>query len=206
MWSRLKKTRPCLRLGCLRLGLVRPSAADWGDRLRRYAVLKDLKFTTSRSFTMAKFVYLLDSEERFTTLTLPMLRLLLFKAQGCKDLWKQSKPCHGGIHWKALVECSQMSTDLWGFQSPVAYGFTDYTYYHNKTGPRPVSQKLDNLLFIWINLWSLLPFEWGLKRKIMLDQRSQQKAIYALAKQMICCVCYDLNILFSLDTGAHLIN
>ena len=32
-------------------------------------------------------------------LTFPMLRLLSFKAQGCKGLWKPSKPCHVGIHW-----------------------------------------------------------------------------------------------------------
>ena len=46
------------------------------------------------------------------TLTLPMLRLLLLsKAQGCKDFRKPSKPCHIGIHWLALVEYSQMSTN-----------------------------------------------------------------------------------------------
>ena len=32
-------------------------------------------------------------------LTLPMLRLLSYKAQGCKNLLKPSKPCHVGIHW-----------------------------------------------------------------------------------------------------------
>ena len=49
--------------------------------------------------------------------TLPMLRLLSFKAQGCKDLWKPSKSCHVGIHWIALAENSQMSTNMPGFQS-----------------------------------------------------------------------------------------
>ena len=33
-------------------------------------------------------------------------------AQGCKDFWKPSKPWHVGIHWKALAECSQMSTHI----------------------------------------------------------------------------------------------
>ena len=50
-------------------------------------------------------------------LTLPMLRLLLAKAQECKDFWKTSKPCHVGTHWIALAEHSQMSTHLPGFQS-----------------------------------------------------------------------------------------
>ena len=30
---------------------------------------------------------------------------------------KSYKPCHVGIHWKALAECSQMSTNVTGFQS-----------------------------------------------------------------------------------------
>ena len=50
-------------------------------------------------------------------LTLPMLRLLLSIAQGCKDFWKPSKTCYFGIHWTALAEYSQMSTHLTGFQS-----------------------------------------------------------------------------------------
>ena len=45
-------------------------------------------------------------------LTLPMMRLLLPKAQGCKDFLKPSKPCLVGTHWKALAEHSQMSTHL----------------------------------------------------------------------------------------------
>ena len=38
-------------------------------------------------------------------LTLPMLRLLLFKAQGSKE---PSKHCHVVIHWIALTEHSRM--------------------------------------------------------------------------------------------------
>ena len=49
-------------------------------------------------------------------LSLPMLRLLLSKAQGRKDFLKPLKPCHVGIHWKALAEKFQMSTHLQGFQ------------------------------------------------------------------------------------------
>ena len=50
-------------------------------------------------------------------LTLPMLRLLSSQEQGCKDYWKWSKPCHVGIHWNALSEYSQMSTNEPRFQS-----------------------------------------------------------------------------------------
>ena len=46
-----------------------------------------------------------------------MLRLLSSKVQGCKDLWRQSLPCHVGIHWIALIEHSQMSTHVPRFQS-----------------------------------------------------------------------------------------
>ena len=34
----------------------------------------------------------------YAHLALTMLRLLMSKAQGCKDFWKPSKPCHIGIH------------------------------------------------------------------------------------------------------------
>ena len=49
------------------------------------------------------------------SLTLPVLGLLSSKAQGRKDFWKTSKPCHIGIHWKALFKHSQMSTICQGF-------------------------------------------------------------------------------------------
>ena len=54
-------------------------------------------------------------------LTLPMLRLLSYKAQGCKDFCKPSKPCHAGIHWKALAEYFQMSTHM-----PVFWSFSRF--------------------------------------------------------------------------------
>ena len=50
-------------------------------------------------------------------LTLPMLRLLSSKAQGHKDFRNTSKPCHVGIHWKALAKYFQMSTHMPGFWS-----------------------------------------------------------------------------------------
>ena len=54
-------------------------------------------------------------------LTLPMLRLLSSKTQGCKNLWKPSKCCHVGIQWKALAEhydewpCARVLFILSGF-------------------------------------------------------------------------------------------
>ena len=49
--------------------------------------------------------------------TLVMLRLLSLKAQGCKDFRKPFKPCDVGIHWIALAEYSQMSSNVPGFKS-----------------------------------------------------------------------------------------
>ena len=46
----------------------------------------------------------------------PMLRLFSSKAQGPKDMFIPTKPCHGGIHWIALAEYSQMSPHVPGFQ------------------------------------------------------------------------------------------
>ena len=50
-------------------------------------------------------------------LTLTMLRVHSPKAQKRKNLWKTSKPCHVGTHWKALAEYFHMSTHLPGFRS-----------------------------------------------------------------------------------------
>ena len=69
--------------------------------------------------------YVIDPENRFwkccpfkaVFLTLPMLRLLLSKARGCKGFWKPSKPCHVSIPGIVLAESSQMTTHVPGFQS-----------------------------------------------------------------------------------------
>ena len=45
--------------------------------------------------------------------TIQMLRLPLSKEQENTDFW--SKPYHVGIHWIALVKCSQISTNVPGF-------------------------------------------------------------------------------------------
>ena len=46
---------------------------------------------------------------------LTLLRLLLSKAQGRKAFRQPFKPCHVGIHWIALAECSQVSNMCQGF-------------------------------------------------------------------------------------------
>ena len=39
-----------------------------------------------------------------------MLPLIAFKAGGCNEFWKPTKPCHVGIYWIALTGYSQMSS------------------------------------------------------------------------------------------------
>ena len=48
-------------------------------------------------------------------LTLPMLRLLSFKAQWRNYFWKPYKPCHIGLHWIALADECLVSTHVPGF-------------------------------------------------------------------------------------------
>ena len=50
-------------------------------------------------------------------LNFPMLRLLLSKAQGCKDFIKLSTLYHIGIYWIALAKYYEMSTHVPGVQS-----------------------------------------------------------------------------------------
>ena len=54
-------------------------------------------------------------------LTHLLLMLLSSNAQKSKKLWRSSKTCHVGIHWKALTECFQMSTHLPWFQSFLSF-------------------------------------------------------------------------------------
>ena len=64
------------------------------------------------------------SSEAF--LPLPMVRLLSSKEQGCKDFGKPSKPCHVGIHWIALAQCSQMSMHMLRFHSFFKFFFVSF--------------------------------------------------------------------------------
>ena len=70
-----------------------------------------------------------------------MLRLLLSKAQGCKDFWKTLKPCLVGIHWKALDEYSQMSTHVPGFEAPLHH------FLLQKLATSSIRVKLTSLFF-----------------------------------------------------------
>ena len=88
---------------------------------KNYARWNDVRLTYSGEI-VAQFFYTHPTihycyECRAFQLTLQMLRLHSSKAQGRKTLWKPSKPCHVGMHWKALAEFSQMSTHVPGFQS-----------------------------------------------------------------------------------------
>ena len=61
--------------------------------------------------------YCESSEVLLTVSAITILRPLSSKALGCKDFWKPFIPCLVGIHLKALIEYSQMSTHLPGFRS-----------------------------------------------------------------------------------------
>ena len=75
-------------------------------------------------------------------------RLLSSKPQGCKDLWKPSKPCHVGIHWRAPTEYSQMSTNVPRFQS--FFSFLHHFVLANlATSSIRVKDFFDNKVRIW---------------------------------------------------------
>ena len=65
---------------------------------------------------LAYSLFSLDSSTHLSYLTLPMLRLYLSKAQKHRKFWKTFKPCHVGMHWKALDEYYLMGTHVPGFQ------------------------------------------------------------------------------------------
>ena len=86
-------------------------------------------------------------------LTLPMLRLLLSKAQGLKAYWKPFKPCHVGIHWIAFTECSQMSTHVPGFQ--YFFQFFCILFVLDKLAPSSMRVKVSQNQAISKELWSM---------------------------------------------------
>ena len=73
-----------------------------------------------------------------------MLRIILSKAQECRKFWKPFKPCHVGIHWKALAESYQMSTHVPGFPSFHSL-FYIISYWPNQP---PAAQGLNSCFFI----------------------------------------------------------
>ena len=90
------------------------------SRILHSCVLDESSLSIGRvtvSCSHQRFMKEITAPSPAADLTLPMLRLLSFKSQKRKNLWKPSKPYHVGIHWKALAEYFQMSTHLPGFQS-----------------------------------------------------------------------------------------
>ena len=62
------------------------------------------KLETNNAVTnIYMFLTLFHSDIVIGNIILPVIRLLSCKAQGHNDLSKPSKPCHVGIHWKALM-------------------------------------------------------------------------------------------------------
>ena len=81
--------------------------------------------------------YYVSMSEWGITITLPILRLLSSRAQGCKGFRKPCKSCHVGIHWIALNEFAQMSTHVAGFQSfymPIALFCIGQISHHQHKG------------------------------------------------------------------------
>ena len=73
-------------------------------------------YLADKTFQCLQEMFTATKEIQVQLLILQMLRLLSAKAQGCKDFWKSSQPCHVGIHWRALAEYFQMSNHMLGFQ------------------------------------------------------------------------------------------
>ena len=96
------------------------------------------------------------------SLTLPMLRLFLSKAQRCKYFWKPSKPCHVGTRWKALAEYSQISTHLPGFQS-----FFSFLHHFVSTKIATSSVRV-KLSFSWGITWWEFSCAWCCPSPVML--------------------------------------
>ena len=89
-----------------------------------YAVL--IKHVLFWFYILMKFLSIILQDITLYALTFPMRRLLMSKAQGPKDFWKPSKLYHVGIHWKALVEYSQMST-----HDPRVQPFSQFFFLHH---------------------------------------------------------------------------
>ena len=78
-------------------------------------------------------------------LTLSVLRLLSYKAP--------SETCHVGIHWIALVEYSQMSTHVPGFQSFFRSFFASFcngqiSHHQLKVEPYPIPESFVKLKYL----------------------------------------------------------
>ena len=118
---------------------------DWGPKIV-CVLTRNTVFFNKRPFGAPSLNYVSDPAYTAHCLlalsksTLPMLRLLPFKAQGRNKFWKPSKPCHVGIHWKTLAEYSQMSTHV-----PVMFqSFFMWFYHHFVLAKLAISSIMDN--------------------------------------------------------------
>ena len=109
-------------------------------------------------------------------ITLSMLRLLSSKARGCKNMWKSSKPCHVGIHGKALAECSQMSTHMPGSQSFFRF-FASFCI-----GQIGQQQQKGNPILLVANLVNI---KWWQKAKKWLKPQQMHTHLIVLSKSFL---------------------
>ena len=80
-------------------------------------ILLSVAFLSLQVNRFEERVALEKRDDSHKMLTLPMLRLYFRpKHNDAKSFEKPSRPCHVGIHRIALVEYSQMSTHVPGFQ------------------------------------------------------------------------------------------
>ena len=93
------------------------------------------------------------SREMHLVLTLQMLRVLLPKAQGCKYFWKTSKPCHVGIHWIAIAECTHRWVLMW--QEFSHFQVFCIIVYFAKSATTSIRVKTYNINKIWLSLASI---------------------------------------------------
>ena len=83
-------------------------------------------------------------------LTLPMLRLLLPKAKGCKDFWKPAKPCHIGN--------LSLSTLRW---VPMSQGFSRFSgFLHHSILAKLATSSMRVILCIFqeINMFNVVTY------------------------------------------------
>ena len=91
-------------------------------------------------------------------LTILNLRLLSSKAQGCKDFWITSQPCHVGIHKIVIGKYSQMSTHVQGFQSLFYSFFASFcidqiSHQQHKGWNSVMIQLLDSCQWVCFSKW-----------------------------------------------------
>ena len=105
-------------------------------------------------------------------LTLPLLRLLLSCAQECKFFWKLSKPCHVGIHWKALL-----STLRW---VPICQGFGHLQGFLHHFVVAKLAISSIRVKLVWTVLWSVA------YQKLFLKPPVQACAWCLYQRELIC--------------------